>query len=65
MTMTEKQRKRAMARKGERLVRLAYDLEAEAAAFRGVDDAAAGAMKEASSLLGKSGRRLLDRAAEG
>jgi len=50
-------------RQGEKLVRLAYDLEAMAARMRMVEgfEDEAGGVKELSSLTGKVGRSILDK----
>lgn len=64
MKFTHKQRKHALARKGERLIRLAYQLEHEASAMRymGFDAGEADSLNSLASMAGKLGRGMRDRA---
>ncbi len=58
--MTTKQEKRAMARKAERMIRLAYQLEHEASGMRQITDKYASWINSIASDCGKCGRSMLD-----
>lgn len=60
--MTDKQRKRALERKGEKLKRLAYELESDAAALRHIGGAEsyANGVADMASRAGNIGRALFD-----